>query len=225
MGYKKTESVPSIVIDYQSAGLFQCLDKNEKEAVWDAVMNYVDIARHREPEKIEPRLQEGLSKLAYKTFDGMINSIDYGFATYWKTCEKNSERIKKRWEKMRSDTTVYHGIPQDTNSIPQDTEIETETDIEHENISYIPYPPYRDQIMNSEKRDVMINIVKMFQEEGFTVSEDDENEIARKIKFDLFDEEYAKYCIAVCKKREKIGVRYALGIFNRLYDGWDNNVI
>ena len=46
------------------------------------------------------------------------------------SCEKQRERIMKRWEKRQQDTAVYHGIPDDTGYT--DTEKNTDTETEKE---------------------------------------------------------------------------------------------
>lgn len=220
MGYKKVQSVPSIMIDYQYASLFQCLSKDEKEIVWDAIMNYVDVARQKDATNIEPFLQDGLSKVAYKVFDGMLNSIDTGFTMYWKSCEKNSERAKKRWEKQKEDTTVYHSIPQDAEKKGNDM---NRNDM---NNNITSYPSYVQQILKSDSKDEFIRIINHLQNAGFSMTDEYINEVARKMKFELLDETTALHCIDVCKRRGNITFGGFMKSFNKIvHEGYDNRVV
>ena len=215
MGYKKMQSVPSIMIDYQSASLFQCLDANEKDIVWNSLMSYVDIARHKDSDNAEPFLPDGLSKIAYKVFDSMLNSVDEGFSKYWEKCEKNTEKIKKRWEKQKLGTTVYQSIPEYTKI----SRIENE---DKKNLSNISYPSYTEQMLKSEYCEEFKNIVHRLQDENFQPTESQINDVARRMKFDLLDEKITEHCIEVCKKKNMIGMGAFFGVFNKICEGWDN---
>lgn len=226
MGYKKVQTVPSLMISFQSATLFQCLCAEEKEIVWNALIDYAESARNREAEEVEPTLCDGLSKLAYKVFEEMVNSITEGFEMYWKTCEKNSERIKRRWERQRNkadnctkeDTTVYHGIP-------QYTETEYETESENKNITYIMSKPYKEQVMESDKRDRFLRILKLIKAYGIELDDDGVERIARRVKFDDVDEVEVEFCLNVCKKKNILTGKYLAGTIRQVVDGWDSGVI
>ena len=43
-------------------------------------------------------------------------------------CEKNREKIQKYWDKVKSDTNVYNGIPMYSNATNTNTDTDTDTD-------------------------------------------------------------------------------------------------
>ena len=216
MGYKKAQMVPSIMIDYQSASFFQCLPMEEKETLWNAVMDYFDVARERGVENVEPSLPDGLSKIAYKTFDGMINSIDSGIDAYWKICDKNSERIKQRWAKQQEtkrDTTVYHGNTTEdhgnTAVYRNDTSGE---DTEKNSVNSISEAVER--ILASDRRQEYLVIINIFIKYQFKMTETLYDGIARKMLYEDFDEETARICMEVCKQHGIYTEDYFFKVYN-----------
>ena len=210
MAYKKVQTVPSLMIDYQSASFFQCLPPEEKEILWNSIMDYVDIARERNAENVQPSLPEGLSKIAYKTFDGMINSIDNGFEAYWKICDKNAERIRKRWakqqEEKQKDTTVYHG---NTEEYRNDTSrLDTDTN------SVNSISPAMQKIIDSDRQQEYLSIINIFMRYKFNMTYTLYDGIARKMLYEDLDEESVRVCMEVCKQKGIYTEDYFFRVYN-----------
>ena len=58
--------------------------------------------------------------------------MDRDSEKYEEKCQKNREKIQKYWNKVKGNTTEYHGIPMYTNAtnINTDTDTDTKTDID-----------------------------------------------------------------------------------------------
>ena len=62
------------------------------------------------------------------SFKVIASQIDRDSAAYQKSCERQSERARKRWEyKNQQNATVCHGMPQNAANADTDTETDTDT--------------------------------------------------------------------------------------------------
>ena len=139
--------------------------------------------------------------------------MDRDSEKYEEKCQKNREKIQKYWNKVKGDTTEYHGIPMYTNAtnINTDTDTDTKTDIDTDTTTNT----------NTVSRG------------GGSNGDDDSFNIWKQLDADGVDAIYAEYPesggflieevaadVRVKKKRVRNAVSYVLGYAKRV--GWDD---
>lgn len=79
----------------------------------------------------ESVIENGILNAAFTMFCGWL---DEDSRKYEEKCRKNSENIRKRWNKsdVRDNTNVYDRIPTDTSALPDDTK-NTDNDSDNDN--------------------------------------------------------------------------------------------
>lgn len=124
MAYKKKEK-KSLLLYYDYMEQFELLDDSQFRKLIYAMIDYDKTGN-------EPKLDK-LTKIA---FISIKQRLARDKQMWEEMCKKNSENIKKRWEKK--DTTVYDGIRANTTvyqSIPKytkNTDIDNDNDIDIE---------------------------------------------------------------------------------------------
>lgn len=230
MAYKRVQAVPNLMIDYQAFVLFNHLSPEEKDIVSNAIMDYVIVARKRDSAYIIPFLKDGVSSMAREAFDGMIESIDEGIEGYWQMCDK----LARNRSKGATDNSTTTSRPQVDNStttsrqeddinkyVSKDVSMEVGKDVGNN----LQYPSYFQQVMKSDKANEFLIIVKQLNNNGFNLSDEQIEDIARRMKFDELDGESAKNAIDICKKNNKIDLGYFINCAkNECVNGWNNRV-
>ena len=154
MGDKK-----SFIVHEKWLSLFTALPDSDLGSIVKAMINYTTSG---ETGDINPLHQAILSM--------MIEQYEADKQNYIKTCERNRENIRKRWEK-KNNTSVYERIPSNTvgyETIPLDTDMDRdkdmdmdmdmdmEKDMDNNNMSFSTKSPYKRKDDKSSQRESRI---------------------------------------------------------------------
>lgn len=115
------EDKKSFIVHEKWLSLFTALPDSDLGSIVKAMINYTTSG---ETGDINPLHQAILSM--------MIEQYEADKQNYIKTCERNRENIRKRWEK-KNNTTVYDRIPSNTvgyETIPLDTDMDRDKDMD-----------------------------------------------------------------------------------------------
>lgn len=204
MAYKRVQSVPNLMIDYQTFVLLSYLPPEEKDIVIKALLAYANVARKKDAQRIEPSLPSNVSELAREVLDGMIESIEIGFDGYWKMCDRLA---KNRNKAEQQNTNDQNGTA--TN-----------------NITNMPHLPYSEQVARSGRGEELKEIIKMLQDGRFAMTKEQCEDIARKMLFENLNMLIAKRCVEVCIRRGIITMGEFFSAFNKIvHEGWDSYAI